>query len=107
MIDDPRPSSRRDNALCESLALVALGQALQPLTTLLSRSIAAHQVYDWLTLLDREVEHIWRSKWSIPKILFIISRYGVFLDMSIFITGESDSVHCRNTGNADCDSADL
>jgi len=52
------------------------------------------------TLLDCEVEHIWRSKWSIPNILFIISRYGVFIDMPIFITSESDYV-CRRAWNAD------
>jgi len=73
----------------------------QPLTTRLSRPIANHQVYDWLTLLDREVEHIWRSKWSIPKAFFIVSRYGTFINMPIFITSESDFACRRNVWNVD------
>jgi len=68
---------------------MASDPVLQPLTIFSSRGIPDHQVYDWLTALDREVEHIWRSKWSIPKILFIISRYGAFIDMPIFIASES------------------
>jgi len=72
---------------------VALEPALQPLTIISYREIPDHQVYDWLTVLDREVEHIWRSKWSIPKILFIVSRYGIFIDILVFTTSESDLVH--------------
>jgi len=71
---------------------------LQPLAIHLSRAIADHQVYDWLTALDREVEHIWQSKWSVSKILFIISRYGTFIDLPIFIASESDFVHHRMFG---------
>ena len=75
--------------------------ALQPLTIISYREIADHQVYDWLTVLDREVEHIWRSKWNIPKALFIVSRYGAFIDMTAFTTSESDLVHRWNTSDAD------
>jgi len=72
-----------------------------------SHSRIGHQVYDWLILLDREVEHIWRSGWSIPKILFIVARYGAFLDMPILVTGELDFilVHCWNRANDNCDPA--
>ena len=42
-----------------------------------------------------------------PKILFIISRYGTLLDMSIFVGGEPDFVHRWNVEDADRDSADL
>ena len=80
---------------------MASESVLEPLTILLSRAIPDHQVYDWLTLFDREVEHIWRRKWSIPKILFIVSRYGTFIDMPIFIISESDFVHCWDVWNAD------
>ena len=79
---------------------------LQPLTVLSSREIPDHQVYDWLTVLDREVEHIWRRKWSIPKALFIISRYGPFVDIPVFTTSESDFMHRWNTWDADRDSTD-
>jgi len=86
---------------------VAPELVLQSLTILSSREIPDRQVYDWLTLLDREVEHIWRSKWSIPKILFIVSRYGAFIDMPIYITSESDFAHRWNVWDADRDPADL
>ena len=74
-----------------------------------SRAAADHQVYDWLILLDREIEDIWRSKSNVSKILFILTRYAPFLDMPITITSESDTVHvdlwCG--GNADLSSAAL
>jgi hypothetical protein len=62
--------------------------------TIPSRTVADRQVYDWLILFDREVEHIWRSDWSVGKILFIVSRYGPFLDMPIVIASESDFTLC-------------
>jgi len=58
--------------------------------THLSRAVAGNQVYDWLILLDREVEHIWRQNWSVGKILFIIARYGPLLDLSTIAASESD-----------------
>jgi len=66
-------------------------------------------VYDWLILLDREVELIWRSEWSIPKILFIVARYGAFIDVPILIAGGSGSALVRrwNGVNADRDSGVL
>ena len=54
-----------------------------------SRAAADDQVHDWLILLDREVEDVWQNKFSIGKVLFIITRYGPFLDMPITITSES------------------
>jgi len=48
-------------------------------------SMLALLVYDWLILLDREVEDIWRSDWSIAKVLFIVSRYGPFVDIPIMM----------------------
>ena len=86
---------------------MASESVLQLLTIFLSRAVVDHQVYDWLTLLDREVEHVWRSEWSMPKILFIISRYGTVLDMLILIAGEPDLVHRGSLGNADRNSAEL
>ncbi|KAF9789556.1 hypothetical protein BJ322DRAFT_542728 [Thelephora terrestris] len=40
-------------------------------------------VHDWLILLDQEIEYVWRRKWDIGKVLFIISRYGTFYDLPI------------------------
>jgi len=63
-------------------------------------------VYDWLILLDCEVEYVWRSEWSVPKILFIIARYGALFDMPVLVASESDSILVRrwNEVNADRDS---
>jgi len=47
--------------------------------------MVALMVHDWFILLDYEVEYIWRKRWSIPKVLFIISRYGLLLDMPMVI----------------------
>ena len=54
------------------------------------RTAAVNQVHDWLILLDREVEHIWRGSWSLGKVLFFITRYGPFLDMPLTTTSELD-----------------
>ena len=56
-----------------------------------SRTVADNQVHDWLIFLDYEVEYIWRKNWSIGKILFIITRYGPFLDMLTTVASEPDS----------------
>jgi len=52
--------------------------------------VADIQAHDWLTFLDREVEHIWRRNWSVGNILFIIARYGPLLDIVITTTSEPD-----------------
>lgn len=52
-------------------------------------SLPEHQVYEWFILFDREVKHVWRKDWNISKVLFIISRYGLLLDMPMTFTCES------------------
>ncbi|KAJ8078472.1 hypothetical protein PM082_012754 [Marasmius tenuissimus] len=37
-------------------------------------------VYDYLLTLDLEIEHIWKAKWSLVKVIYIIQRYLPFLD---------------------------
>lgn len=49
-------------------------------------SLPKHQVHEWFILFDREVEHVWRKDWNISKALFIISRYGLLLDMPMTFT---------------------
>ena len=48
------------------------------------------QVYDWILLFDREVEHIWRREWNVSKILYLLSRYGPFIDAPINLASKSD-----------------
>lgn len=54
--------------------------------TYLHLSMLALMVHDWFILLDREVEYVWQTEWGLNKILYIVSRYGPFLDMPITIT---------------------
>ncbi|KAF8902770.1 hypothetical protein CPB84DRAFT_1775417 [Gymnopilus junonius] len=44
---------------------------------LLSLSTATCVIYDHLTTLDEEVEHVWkRSRWSVVQVLFFVNRYA-------------------------------
>ena len=62
-----------------------------------------HQVYDWLALFDREVEHIWSKEWNIAKILYLLSRYGPFIDVPINLvcTSGLTLVYHWDGGNVD------
>ncbi|RDB14913.1 hypothetical protein Hypma_016390 [Hypsizygus marmoreus] len=40
--------------------------------------------YDYFTTLISEVSLVWRSPWSIPKVLFFFTRYVVFI--TLFVT---------------------
>ena len=86
--------SRDVGAHGESLCGVRRAIFSQPLTIDPSRTgmgCRSLQVHEWLILLDREVENVWRSRWGINKILFIVTRYGPFLDMPVTITSELGS----------------
>lgn len=52
--------------------------------------------YDWLILLDREIEHVWGARWGTGKILYLASRYWPFLDMPIIIV-----IHTAPSGTID------
>ncbi|KAG8949610.1 hypothetical protein FRC04_008356 [Tulasnella sp. 424] len=47
-------------------------------------------IYDWLLCLDREVQYIWRARWSLAKVWFICHR---FVKSS---TGPSSPEWCRS-----------
>ncbi|KAG9041258.1 hypothetical protein FS837_012493, partial [Tulasnella sp. UAMH 9824] len=34
-------------------------------------------IYDWLLCLDREVQYIWKARWSFGKVWFVIHRYAM------------------------------
>ncbi|EJT96777.1 hypothetical protein DACRYDRAFT_25474 [Dacryopinax primogenitus] len=40
--------------------------------------------YDYLLMLPKEIEHIWHSRWTPGKVLFIIVRYMPFIDMPVW-----------------------
>lgn len=55
------------------------------------------------SLPSHEVEHIWRKEWNLSKILFIISRYGLLMDMPITIVYESEFILIYNRDRGDDD----
>ncbi|KAJ6473837.1 hypothetical protein C8R45DRAFT_1011948 [Mycena sanguinolenta] len=42
-------------------------------------------VYDICLTLDREIVSVWRSSWSLSKILFLFSRYHTILSLGFFL----------------------
>lgn len=42
-------------------------------------------VYDYILTVPREIDYIWSSKWSVIKIMFLITRYLPFSDVSIVL----------------------
>ncbi|KAF7367473.1 hypothetical protein MSAN_00810200 [Mycena sanguinolenta] len=42
-------------------------------------------VFDYALTFEREVSLIWRSKWSLPKVLFLLSRYSTVLDVPLVL----------------------
>jgi len=42
-------------------------------------------VFDYLLSLELEVSLVWRSQWSISKILFMCSRYPAFIDVPLVL----------------------
>ncbi|KDQ51715.1 hypothetical protein JAAARDRAFT_503028 [Jaapia argillacea MUCL 33604] len=63
--------------LLESLQLVCPFQSLSFIFWHYLPSIAATliAVYDHIITFDQEVELIWRKRWSISKVLFLMVRY--------------------------------
>ncbi|KAJ7186332.1 hypothetical protein GGX14DRAFT_618479 [Mycena pura] len=66
--------------------LLAIGKPTQSLKT-----------YDTLLSASQEYKYIWKSKWSVVKVLYICARYGAFVDTAI-------AVHERvsNVGSSSC-----
>ncbi|KAJ6585907.1 hypothetical protein B0H19DRAFT_1369030 [Mycena capillaripes] len=42
-------------------------------------------VYDMCLTFDREIQSVWRVKWSISKVLFLFSRYHTILALGFFL----------------------
>ncbi|KAI0320411.1 hypothetical protein OF83DRAFT_595155 [Amylostereum chailletii] len=63
---------------------------------------AALFTYDSLILLDDEIELVWRARWTVPKALYILSRYTPFIDLSINLyhtlaSPQPDSASCHRS----------
>lgn len=44
------------------------------------------KIYDYLLTFEREVSLVWRSPWSIVKILFLLARYTPFVSISAILS---------------------
>ncbi|KAL0575100.1 hypothetical protein V5O48_006876, partial [Marasmius crinis-equi] len=56
--------------------------------------MSAMLLYDYLLTFSEEVELIWKARWTIPKVLFLIMRYCVPAALLIHIhqfSGISDA----------------
>jgi hypothetical protein len=66
---------------------------------LASRNRDLLQVYDYLITFDDEITYVWSSKWNVGKILFLLVRYPVFLDIVVVKVASRSSGHL---GGTDC-----
>ncbi|KIJ39439.1 hypothetical protein M422DRAFT_257758 [Sphaerobolus stellatus SS14] len=78
--------------IVQSIIQQLFDQAIVPLTQLRAINYATAAVftilvYDVLFTLSREIEYIWRTLWSIAKILYIIARYGgtIIVGVQLFV----------------------
>lgn len=46
------------------------------------------QGYDYLLTVQREADLVWRSNWSLVKILFFLTRYSAFVDVVLDLSCE-------------------
>ncbi|KAI0344696.1 hypothetical protein BDW22DRAFT_1354827, partial [Trametopsis cervina] len=51
--------------------------------------------FDWLLMLPHEVEYIWRSQWSFPKLLYLWARYPTIADTTLGLL--SHFTHFKST----------
>ncbi|PAV15067.1 hypothetical protein PNOK_0962000 [Pyrrhoderma noxium] len=42
-------------------------------------------VFDWFLTIDEEISLVWPSGWALPKILYFLNRYPVFVDPILLI----------------------
>ncbi|TFY65693.1 hypothetical protein EVG20_g5392 [Dentipellis fragilis] len=55
------------------------------IVTRITLSANALMVFDYFLTLPDEIELVWRSRWNIVKVLFLLNRYTAFWDMGISI----------------------
>jgi len=69
-------------------------------------STATVLLYDWLLILDREVEYIWRASWNYTKALYLFTRYTPFVSIALLLrnqfTVDPTPDSCRRTLQATC-----
>lgn len=56
--------------------------------------IHCFKIYDYLLTFGREASLVWRSPWSIVKILFLLARYTPFVSISAILSCASLHTRC-------------
>ena len=54
------------------------------------------QIYDYLLTFNAERTLIWPSSWSITKVLFLLTRYAPFIDITIILWRAYPSFNLNN-----------
>jgi len=56
-------------------------------------------IYDCILTWDQEYKTIWKSKWTIGKVLFLVNRYGTFIvlvgDAKLYIDPDASVSFCK------------
>ncbi|TFK18286.1 hypothetical protein FA15DRAFT_675403 [Coprinopsis marcescibilis] len=55
------------------------------IATNLQVAVGTILVVDYLETFSSEVAHIWNSPWSAIKVLFLLARYSIFIDVALII----------------------
>ncbi|KAJ6562806.1 hypothetical protein DFH09DRAFT_1159664 [Mycena vulgaris] len=46
--------------------------------------------YDTILNIDQEYRHIWKSRWSVVKVLYLWTRYSTFIDTIVAVQERLD-----------------
>ncbi|KAI0683579.1 hypothetical protein BC835DRAFT_739277 [Cytidiella melzeri] len=64
--------------MADTDAITALAQ--QQIITYMETVSATLLVFDWLLLFSDEIKHVWNSRWSFIKVLYLWTRYSPVAD---------------------------
>ena len=66
------------------------------LSSYLKLTIICEKIHEYCVSFASEISFIWKSPWSIPKVLFLLTRYLTFINLVItFLCGFAFSVQIR------------
>jgi hypothetical protein len=64
---------------------IIAGAYFDHLDVLDANAFLLFQVYDYMLTFKDEVRLVWPSRWSIGKVLFFLTRYPPFIDMTLVL----------------------
>jgi len=68
--------------------VVSQGLARKHIVEALFVSTVMLLVYDWLLMLSKEVQYVWRSSWNYTKVLYLMARYTPFAAMALMVRNQ-------------------